>query len=55
VTVHKLGCDIATNHASSEEEDGAIFMLDQPVAKTKQDNPDEPSTGREGRKNKKNR
>ena len=62
--VHKLGCqkprtihellDIATNHASSEEADGAIFVRDQPRAKKKRDNPDEPSAGREGRKNKKN-
>ena len=62
--VHKLGCqkprttrellDIATNHASSEEAVGAVFVREQPVAKAKRDNPDEPSAGREGRQNKKN-
>ena len=62
--VHKLRCqkpcatrellDIATNHASSEEAVGVVFVREQPAAKAKRDNPDGPSTGREGRKNKKN-
>ena len=63
--VHKLGCqkprttrellDIATNHASGKEAVGAVFVWEQPAAKAKRDNPYEPSVGREGRKNKKNR
>ena len=61
---HKQGCqklriirellDIATNDTSGKEAVGAVFVWDQPAAKTKRDNPDEPSAGREGRKNKKN-
>ena len=43
--VHKLGCqkshttrelmDITTNYASGEEAVGAVFVRDQPAAKTK--------------------
>ena len=62
--VHKLGfqkprsthelLDTATNHASGEEAVGVVFVREQPAAKAKRDNPNGPSTGREGRKNKKN-
>jgi hypothetical protein len=63
ILVHKLRCqkpyitrellDIATNHASGEEAVGAVFVRDQPAAKMKRDNPDEPPAGRDGKNNKK--
>ena len=63
--VHKLGCqkpctthellEIATNNASSEEAVGAVFERDQHAAKEKWRDHDRPPSGREDRKNKKNR
>ena len=63
--VRKLGCqklrtthellEIATNHASGEEAVGAVFERDQHAAKEKWRDHDRPPSGREDRKNKKNR